>query len=118
VVTADSRALRLAATLSKSTAEVGEAVRCEVEAERVWHRGYGMMLAEVGLPPGVDVDRASLDAALANSGYSLSAYEVQPDRVIFYLWPIAGGTRFAFTFRPRLAMRAKTAPSVRRLLQP
>ena len=39
-------------------------------------------------------------------------YDVLPDRVIFYLWPSAGGSDFTFQFRPRFAMRAETAPSL------
>lgn len=71
-----------------------------------------MMLAEIGLPPGADVDRASLDAAMKGSDWSISQYDVLPDRVIVYLWPRAGGTKFDFTFRPRFGLRAKTAASL------
>jgi hypothetical protein len=39
-------------------------VTCGVEAERVGHSGYGMMLAEAGLPPGTEVDRASLERTM------------------------------------------------------
>src|ERR1700675_3691247 len=74
--------------------------------------GYGMMLAEIGLPPGADVDRASLDAAMKGSDWSISQYDVLPDRVIVYLWPRAGGTKFDFTFRPRFGLRAQTAASL------
>ena len=38
-------------------------INCTVEAERIAFRGYGMLLAEIGLPPGADVDRASLEKA-------------------------------------------------------
>ena len=78
-----------------------------VHAERVGFRGYGMMLAEVGLPPGADVDRPSLDSAVSASGWDLQSYEVQPDRVVFYLWPRAGGTR--------VRERAALAPGAARL---
>jgi hypothetical protein len=56
------------------------------------------------------VDRASLDAAL-DWRKGVFRYEVLPDRVVFYLWPTGGGSRFSFRFRPRLAMLAKTTPS-------
>ncbi len=46
------------------------------------------------------------------SDWNLNQFDVLPDRVIFYLWPRAGGTRFTFTFRPRFAMKAKAAASV------
>ena len=73
---------------------------------------YGMMLAEIGLPPGVDVDRASLDAALESEGYGSGRYDVLPDRIVFYVWPKAGGTEFSFSFRPRFRMEANTTPSL------
>ena len=68
-----------------------------VEAERIGFAGYGMMIAEIGLPPGVEVDRESLEKAKQNG---VDGYEVQPDRVVFYLWPSAGGSHFQFVFRP------------------
>jgi hypothetical protein len=71
-----------------------------------------MMLAEIGLPPGADVDRASLESAMKNSGWAISQYDVLPDRVVVYLWAYAGGSDFVFKFRPRFALTAKTAPSI------
>ena len=68
----------------------------------------GMMLAEVGPPPGADVDRASLDAELSSSR-DVQSYEIQPDHVVVYLWPHAGGTSFSFSLKARLAMRAQSA---------
>jgi hypothetical protein len=89
----------------------GDSIHCTVHAERVGFRGYGMMLAEVGLPPGADVDRGSLDAALSSSR-DVQSYEIQPDRVVVYLWPRAGGTTFSFLLKARFAMRAQSAESV------
>ena len=80
-----------------------------MEAERVGFAGYGMMIAEIGLPPGVEVDRESLEEAKQNG---VDGYEVQPDRVVFYLWPSAGGSKFQFVFRPRFGINAMSAPSV------
>lgn len=107
-----ANALRLAVQFDKREAQIGEAITCTVAAERVGFQGYGMMLAEIGLPPGADVDRASLDRALEASGWAISQYDVLPDRLIVYLWARAGGTQFAFKFRPRFAMRAKAAASL------
>jgi hypothetical protein len=70
-----------------------------------------MMLAEIGLPPGADVDRESLERAAQESGWSLNHYDVLPDRVIAYLWPQAGGLKFSFKFKPCYGVRAQTAPS-------
>ncbi len=110
--TGNSSALRLAVSYDKHDAKIGDEMTCNVVAERIGHRGYGMMLAEIGLPPGADVDRASLEQAVKESGWSLNHYDVLPDRVIFYLWPLAGGVKFDFKFRSRYGIKAKTAPSV------
>src|SRR6185436_11158082 len=75
------------------------------------HHGYGMLLAEIGLPPGAEVDRASLEAAMKGSDWSFSQYDILPDRVVVYLWPRAGGIDFDFKFRPRFALTAKAAPA-------
>jgi uncharacterized protein YfaS (alpha-2-macroglobulin family) len=111
----NSSALRLAVNYDKLEAKVGEEIVCNVTAERIGHNGYGqgfgMMLAEIGLPPGADVDRESLERAAGESGWSLSHYDVLPDRVIVYLWPRAGGLKFSFKFKPRYGVKAQTAPS-------
>jgi hypothetical protein len=108
--TGENRALRFKVLYDRSELLLGDTVHCTVEAERVGFRGYGMMLAEVGLPPGAEVDRASLETAETSPG--VLGYEIQPDRVVFYLWPTAGGTTFAFNFRLRYRVEATTAASV------
>jgi len=108
----EASSLRLAATFDKTAAKINEEIVCHVKAERVGFRGYGMMLGEIGLPPGADVDRASLESAMKNSGWAFSQYDVLPDRVVVYLWAQAGGIDFDFKFRPRFALTAKAAPSV------
>jgi hypothetical protein len=104
--------LRLSIAFDKTNGRAGDPVTCRVHAERVGFRGYGMMLAEIGLPPGADVDRQSLDRAIESSGWGFNQYDILPDRVIAYLWPTGGGVDFTFSFRPRFAMRAKTASSL------
>ena len=107
-----SSGLRLATKFDKTESKISEEINCYVEAERIGFRGYGMMLAEIGLPPGADVDRASLDTAMNASDGSVSQYDILPDRVVVYLWPQAGGTKFDFKFRPRFGMNAQTAASI------
>jgi len=107
-----SDALRLTVHFDKQSASVGENVQCSVDAERIGFRGYGMLLAEIGLPPGADVDRASLERAMKASGWEINQYDVLPDRLIAYLWPRAGGTKFSFSFKVRFGIEALTAPSV------
>ena len=98
-----TRALRLKAGFDHNSGKPGDRIHCSVEVERIGFQGYGMMLAEIGLPPGAEVDRASLEES--------GSYEVQPDRIVFYLWPQAGGTKLGFDFRLRYRMEAMTAPS-------
>jgi len=107
----DAGALRLAVSYDKLEAKIGDEVTCNVVAERVASRGYGMMLAEIGLPPGADIDRASLEQATKETGWDLNHYDVLPDRVVVYLWPRAGGVKFSFKFKPRYGVKAQTAPS-------
>ena len=104
--------LRLAVQFDRLEARAGEPVRCSVKAERVGFRGYGMMLAEIGLPPGAEVDRASLESVIEDGSLGLDHYEILPDRVILYLWPRAGGSSFDFFLSVRTPMFAKSAPSI------
>jgi len=91
-------------------ARAGQAINCTVSARRFGSQSYGMLLAEVGLPPGADVDRASLAKLLDN--WTISRYELEPDRIVFYLWSgTAAGEKFSFRFTPRFAIRAKAAPA-------
>ncbi len=105
-----SRQLRLEYKCDKQTAKILEEVNCSVEAERIGFRGYGMLLAEIGIPPGADVSRESLEKALEND-WSLSRYDVLPDRIILYMWSKAGGTKFNFKFKPRYGINAQTPAS-------
>jgi len=107
--TQNNSSLKLTVDYSNTRANAGETIACHVHAERIGFRGYGMILGEIGLPPGVDVDRESLENATSN--WSLDHYDVLPDRVIVYLWPRAGGTDFTFKFRLRFPIDAETAPS-------
>ncbi|HYX31179.1 MAG TPA: alpha-2-macroglobulin family protein, partial [Pyrinomonadaceae bacterium] len=104
--------LRLTAKFDKTEGRISDQIDCHVEAERVGFSGYGMMLAEIGLPPGADVDRASLETAMKGSDWAISQYDILPDRVIVYLWPRAGGAKFDFKFRTRFGLNAQSAPSI------
>jgi hypothetical protein len=108
----DAGALRLAVNYDKAEAKIGDEVICNVVAEYVGNgRTSGMLLAEIGLPPGADVDRESLERAMKESGGNLNQYDALPDRVIVYLWPRAGGVKFSFKFKPRYGVKAQSAPS-------
>ena len=105
-----SRALRLDYKCDRQTAAIMEEVNCSVEAERIGFQGYGMLLAEIGLPPGADVSRESLQSAM-DADWSLSRYDILPDRIVLYMWSKAGGTKFNFKFKPRYAINANTPAS-------
>ena len=107
-----AEALRLKVMFDKQEAKIGEEISCTVQTERIAFRGYGMLLAEIGLPPGADVDRATLERAMKEAAWSIDQYDVLPDRLIVYLWPRAGGTQFQFKFRVRFGLVAQTAPSL------
>ena len=70
-----------------------------------------MVIAEVGLPPGAEVDRGTLANIVDDSNSRVDSFEVAPDHVTFYVWPRAADSRFHFVFRPRFAMTARSAPS-------
>jgi len=107
-----SRDLRLRVKFDKTDSKINDEITCEVETGRVGTNGWGMILAEIGVPPGADVDRSSLETAVKNSNWTISQYDVLPDRVVVYLWPSSGVVKFNFKFRPRFGLNAKTAASV------
>jgi hypothetical protein len=107
----DSRAIRLDYKCDKLQPKIMENVTCSVEAERIGFRGYGMLLAEIGIPPGADVSRESLKKAF-DADWSLSRYDILPDRIIVYMWAKAGGSKFNFSFKPRYGINANTPASV------
>lgn len=108
--TNNSRQLQLDYNCDKQNAKIMEEVSCSVKAERVGFKGYGMLLAEIGIPPGADVSRESLQAAM-DSDWSLSRYDILPDRIIIYMWSKAGGTNINFKFKPRYGINAQTPAS-------
>lgn len=107
----DSRAIKLNYKCDKLNPKIMETVTCSVAAERIGFKGYGMLLAEIGIPPGADVSRESLEKEFAND-WSLSRYEVLPDRIIVYMWAKAGGSKFNFSFKPRYGIKAQTPASI------
>ena len=107
-VVANHEQLRMNVAFSTHRPQSRQPVTVNAHIERIGFRGYGMMLAEIGLPPGADVDRASLESAL---GSQLNHYETLPDRVLLYISPRAGGLNVRFRFTLRYGMDALTAPS-------
>jgi hypothetical protein len=102
--------LKLSVACDRTHLQVGEKDACKVKVERTGSAGHGMMIAEIGIPPGVDVDREALQKNVSESGWELSSFDVLPDRIVAYVWPRAGGTEFTVTFTPRMAVDAVSAP--------
>ena len=102
--------LKLSVTCDRTHLEVGAKATCTVLAERVGSAGHGIMIAEIGIPPGVDVDREGLQKQMSESGWDLSSFDVLQDRIVVYLWPRAGGTKFSLSFTTRMAADAQAAP--------
>jgi len=102
--------LKLSVACDRTHLQVGEKDACKVKVERTGSAGHGMMIAEIGIPPGVDVDREALQKNVSESGWELSSFDVLPDRIVAYVWPRAGGTEFTVTFTPRMAVDAVAAP--------
>ncbi|HEX9961106.1 MAG TPA: alpha-2-macroglobulin family protein, partial [Pyrinomonadaceae bacterium] len=94
----------------KTEAKIGEQISCAVSVKRKDNR-YGMILAEIGIPPGADVDRGSLENA-KKSDENISRYDVLPDKIIVYFWADAQPANFNFKFKPRYGINAQTAPSL------
>lgn len=103
--------LEMQVRFSKVEAAVNDPLWCDAVISRPAFRGYGMMIANIGLPPGAEVDRGVLEEIVDDGKNGVDAYEVAPDHVTFYVWPRAADVKFRFLFRPRLAMKAKAAQS-------
>ena len=106
-----SNELRFSVTFDRLAPALAEPVRCSVTTQRVGFHGYGMLLAEIGLPPGAEVDRSSLENLLKYHQLGLDRFDILPDRVVLYLWPDAAGSSFDFFFSTRIPMRAKATTS-------
>ncbi|MBL8152365.1 MAG: hypothetical protein JNN15_20765 [Blastocatellia bacterium] len=88
--------------------EICEDITCKVDVGKSTS-SYTMMLAEIGLPPGVEVDKESIKRD--DGAYGISSYEILPDRLIVYFWAYKNATTFKFKFRPKYKMKAKSASS-------
>lgn len=94
----------------KTDAAIMAEITCSVESGRTSSRD-GMLLAEIGLPPGADVSRESLDRSISGDS-GVKRYEILPDRIVIYFWSRPGGTKFNFSFRPRYGIEAQTPASI------
>lgn len=99
--------VKLNYTCDKQNVEIMQEVNCSVQISQA---RYGMMLAEIGIPPGANVSRESLEKAREIE--NISRYDILPDRIVVYLWAKTGGNKFNFSFRPRYGINAQTPASI------
>ena len=107
---AASQYFDLKVSFDKTEAKIGDEINCAVSVQRKTNR-YGMLLAEIGIPPGADVDRGSLENA-KKLDENISRYDILPDKIIVYFWSNSGTTAFNFKFKPRYGINAQSAPSI------
>ena len=105
---AENKYFDLTVNFDKTTAKIGEEIICRIRLQRKEARN-GMILAEIGIPPGADVDRALLETAVADG--NISRYDVLPDKIIAYLWANRDAKSFAFKFKPRYGIHAQNSAS-------
>ena len=105
-----AKTLEFTASCAPSALGINQLSKCDVSIGRNSFRGYGMLIANIGLPPGAEVERGSLTALVENG--TIESFEIAPDHVVIYVWPQAARAHFQFEFRPRFAMRAKAAQSM------
>ncbi len=98
----------LKVAFDKTDASIGEWIGASVSIKPSTPR-YAMGIAEIGLPPGADVDRQTL-LNLRDSS-KISSFDILPDRVVVY-FSMSTPLEFVLKFRPRFAMKAQSAPSV------
>jgi len=103
--------LRMTVAFGTTKPLPGRPVNVRAHIERIGFKGDGMMIAEIGLPPGAEVDRPSLESAASANDSELKHYDVLPDKVLIYLWPKAGGLTLHFHFTLRYPINALSAPS-------
>lgn len=102
----DSQYFQMKVDFDKTQAKIGEEITCNVGIERK-NNANGMVLAEIGIPPGSDVDRSSLEKAKG-----LSSYDILPDKIVVYFWSGKEKKSFSFKFKSRYGINALNATSM------
>ena len=93
----------------KTTLATNDTVTVSVSVTNSDPEQTGMMMAEMGLPPGFDLDPALLDAVVGQG--VVAKYELRPLRLVVYLEPVKPGAPAVFQYglRARYPLEA-TAP--------
>ncbi len=107
----DGGPLSLQVRHAPTTVAQGELVRCEIELRWQPSEPAGMLVIEVGRPPGFDVVQRDL-AKLTRDG-TIARYELEPRRVRLYLNRLSSQSAFAASFGLLAQQRAevRTPPS-------
>jgi len=98
--------LRLEVDFDRTRVNRGDTIHARVVVQRLHYRGHGMLIAEIGIPPGAVVDRPGLQAQLSDS-----RFEILPDRVLLYFWPHAEEQIITISFHAGIPGEFRSAPS-------
>lgn len=102
----DSEYFQMKVNFDKTQAKIGEEITCNVEIERK-NNANGMVLAEIGIPPGADVDRGSLEKSKG-----VDSYDILPDKIVVYFWSGKEKKNFSFSLKPRYGINALSSSSL------
>lgn len=109
----ENKDLLFTVNFDKTNSKINEDISCLVKVGRFSQNSQGMLLAEIGLPPGANVERADLERLKESLGSQFSHYDILPDRLVVYLWPSKNNSlEFSFKFRGRFAINALNTRSI------
>jgi hypothetical protein len=100
--------LAVSVSYDRTSLPVNYLVAASVEVTNQTAATQNMVLVDVGVPPGFEVEVADLEALLASSP-ALSKYEVTPRQLILYLSSIAPRAKERVQYRLRATMPVKAA---------
>jgi hypothetical protein len=105
-------ALELAVNYDRTRLTTRDHLLCQATLKYHGKEPTGMVMVELGVPPGFDVDRDEFSALVAAG--KVKKFEAAPDRVALYLGEVAAGSTqtFACTLRPKYPLRVTAPPAV------
>jgi uncharacterized protein YfaS (alpha-2-macroglobulin family) len=103
--------LRIEVRYDKRTIALDDRLRCDVRVTNTTAQAAAMVIVDLGIPPGFDVDPSGFES-LRGRG-KIERYSLTGNQVILYFRRIAGGEviEFPFTLKARYPIRARTPAS-------
>jgi uncharacterized protein YfaS (alpha-2-macroglobulin family) len=104
-------ALELALNYSRTRLTTQDRLRAQATLKYHGKEPTGMVMVELGLPPGFDIDRDDFGNMVAAG--TVKKFEVFPDRVALYLGEVAAGSSqtLTYTLRPKYPLRVTAPPA-------